>query len=176
MWKLKNGDASITYTQLGTYNTNPGTKLKLYRSGTLIAEYVYSFNGGGNSLYWGNTSSTSASSPDRCFANPVTIDGEQGIRPTFYLNGSEILQHSTTTFDTLRLVITMEQSTPGPDTYYPIDGNFIGIDTATMGYNSNTNQIYAKAQLPSAPSGDGTYVLKCQVTNGSAVLQWVLEE
>jgi hypothetical protein len=83
-----------------------------------------------------------------------------------------MLQHSTSSTDTLRLVITMEQSTPGADTYYPIDGNFIGIDTATMGYNSNTNQIYAKAQLPSAPSADGSYMLSCDVTSGSAALQW----
>ena len=168
-----NGQDQISYSTLGSYNTSPGTKLKLYRSGTLIAEYVYSFNNGGNSLSWGNTNPTSASSPDRCYANPV---GTYQIRPTFYLSNSEILQYSTTTSDTLRLVITMTQSTPGADTYYPIDGHYIGIDNTSMGYDSVNNQIYARQQLPTPPVSDGTYVLKCTVSSGTATYSWIVEE
>lgn len=140
--------------------------LTVYKNGTLLQELlgVQIRNNGTYGVTFGPTTG----------ANRASLKTESGqvdnFRIKFYVTSTAEEFEATD-------VLTLSISIPGQPTYayHSLDGHFIGIDSATMGYDEVNNQIYALPQLPDAPTSDGDYVLKCHVVDGAVTYEWVLE-
>lgn len=167
LWDFSGGmeefKAQMGISTVGSYVLG---SLVVYKNGTLLQELqgVQIRNNGTSGVTFGPTTG----------ANRASLKTESGqvdnFRIKFYVTSTVEEFESTD-------VLTLSISLPGEPAiaYHSIDGHFIGIDGATMGYDDVNNQIYALPQLPDAPTVDGNYVLKCQVVDGAATYEWVLE-
>jgi len=162
--------SGITQNQIYQAVLTGNVRARLYRNGELLVDYPYSHANANNNWTFSTTENPTSTDPNR-IACPWLghwrgTEKDNCVRPTFYENNVELLQHTTKSSDTLRFLLTHVEEITAP-VVHKIDSQFIPIDGSTITLNSNDElqanlpdlSSYAlKSELPAAVSGvnDGT--------------------